>query len=191
MDEEFEAEQQRVMGALEPHFGRLNGICEAAVDLYNDGTTAQARAEHDNRAALCAIYSHTWHGYQREFADEPGCHFMTVRGLNVLNIRDILVARAKRVDANGRHANHDSKQQRDFDRQKDIPGLPPAAVRVVIGYELDPALSKVERVIVRRPMGKSTAWTAQIVSIDDAMVWQDITPARFGFGPGGRAAVRG
>lgn len=190
MDEEFEAEQQRVMTALEPYFGRLTDIYRSAVDLYNNETSARARAEHDARAALCAIYSHAWKGYMREFVEEPGFHFMTVKGLNVLNIRDILVARAKSVDANGRHANHDSKQQRDFDRQISIPGLPPEAVRVVIGYSLDPAFSEVERVIVRRPMGKSTAWSAQIVSLGDLMAWQDITPARFAFGPG-RAAARG
>jgi hypothetical protein len=190
MDEEFEAEQQRVMAALEPYFGRLADIYSEAVDLYNTATSAKARAEHDTRAALCAIYSHAWKGYLREFVEEPGFHFLTVRGLNILNVRDILVARAKSVDANGRHANHDSKQQRDFDRQRGFPELPPAAVRVVIGYQLDPAFSEVQRVIVRRPMGKSTAWSAQIVSLGDVMAWQDITPARFTFGPS-RAAARG
>jgi hypothetical protein len=188
MDDDFEAEQQRVMEALEPYFERLTGICESAVDLYNSETTPKARAEHDTRAALSAIYSHAWTGYLREFDEEPGFHFMNIKGLNVLNIRDVVVARAKRVDSDGRHANHDSKQQRDFDRQLAIPGLPPAAVRVVIGYELDPAFSKVERVIVRRPMGKSTVWSAQIVSLGDIMAWQDITPVRLAFGPGGRAA---
>jgi hypothetical protein len=190
MEEEFEAEQQRVMVALEPYFGRLTDIYSAAVDLYNTETSAKARAEHDGRAALNVIYSHAWHGYKREFVEEAGFHFMTVKGLNILNIRDIVVARAKRVDANGRHANHDSKQQRDFDRQQSIPGLPPAAVRIVIGYELDLAFSQVERVIVRRPMGKLTAWSAQIVSLGEVMAWQNTTPVRFAFGPG-RAAARG
>lgn len=188
MGEEFEVEQQRVMGALEPYFDRITDIYSSAVDLYNSETSPRARAEHDTRAALCAIYSHAWKGYLREFGDEAGFHFMTVRGLNLLNIGDVVVARAKRVDANGRHANHDSRQQKDFDRQRDIPGLPPAAVRVVVGYELDPAFSKVERVIVRRPLGQ---WVAQIVTVEDTMVWQDITPARFAFWPGRGAAARG
>jgi hypothetical protein len=188
MEEAFEAEQQRVMAMLEPYFGQLTEIPAAGLNLYNSETSAKARAEHSTRAALNGIYDHVWHGYQREFSEEPGFHFMTVRGLNVLNIRDVVVIRAKRVDANGRHANHDSKQQRDFDRQRSIPGLPPAAVRVVIGYELDLAFEKVERVIVRRPMGE---WTAQIVSLGDVMAWQDITPPQFAFVPGRRAAERG
>lgn len=190
MDEAFEAEQQRVMTALEPYFGRLASVSDAGLDLYNSETSAKARAEHSTRAALNAIYDHVWHEYQREFADEAGFHFMTLEGgLNVLNIRDIVVVRAKRVDANGIHANHDSKQQRAFDRQLSIPGLPPAAVRVVVGYELDPAFSEVVRTIVRRPMGKSTGWSSQIVSLGEMMAWQDITPARFAFGPGGRRAA--
>ena len=188
MDEQFEAEQQRVMGTLEPYFDRITNIYSGAVDQYNTETSPKARAEHDTRAALCAIYSYAWKGLMREFDDEPGFRSMTVRGLNVLNIRDVIVMRAKHVDANGHHANHDSKQQRDFDRQLSIPGLPPAAVRLVVGYNLDPAFSQVERVIVRRPLGKWTAWSAQIVSLGDLMAWQDITPARFSFGPGLRAA---
>src|SRR4051794_28572282 len=111
MEEELEIEQRRVMEALQPHFARITDICNAAVDLYNSETSARARADHDSRAALCAIYSHAWKGYLREFGEEPGFHFMTVRGLNLVNIRDVVVLRAKRVDANGRHVNHDSRQQ--------------------------------------------------------------------------------
>lgn len=173
--DEFEAQQATVMAVLEPHFATLTEIYASAVDLYNEGTSPRIRAEHTSRAALNSIYSLVWKGYEREFIDRPGLHLLNMRGLNVLNIGDQVVVRAKRVDANGRHVNNPTEQQKAFDRQLPLSDLPPEAVRLVIGYELDPAYSRVERVIVRHTMGN---WTSQIVSTEDAYCWEDITPAR-------------
>ncbi len=183
MNDNQKRDQQEVMAVLEPYFARISGLYAAAVKLYNEGTSAQARAEHDNRAALSAIYRHTWVGYQREFLEEKGFHFLTVRGLNVLNIRDKVVLRPKRVDANGVHTNSKTNQQRNFDSQQPLPGIPSEASRVVVGYELDPAFSVVERMIVRSP---SNRWAAQVVVVDDTYAWQDITPTQLPFETGQR-----
>jgi len=186
VNEHQEREQREVMEVLAPHFSDITNIYEAAVRLYNDDTTPRARAEHDSRAALSAIYRHAWMGYQRELGELPGFHFLKVNGLHVLNIRDQVVLRAKRVDANGLHVNNQTLQQRRFDRQKPIPGLPTEATRVVVGYQLDPAFSIVERVIVRCPRSQ---WAAQVVVMDDAYAWEDITPAQLPLRSGGRRAA--
>jgi len=182
--DEFEEQQAMAMGVLEPHFATFTGIYSSAVDLYNEGTSARIRAEHTPRAALNSIYALAWKGYEREFGEVPGLHLLNIRGLNVLNIADKVVVRAKRVDANGRHVNNLTDQQRDFDRQLPLIGLPPAAVRVVMGYELDLAYSTVERVIVRHTMGD---WISQIVSVDEEYHWEDITPVRLPLQGGRRA----
>ena len=186
MDEDQEIEQREVMGVLGPHLATISRIYDTALETYNQETSARVRAEHDGRAALSAIYRYAWMGYQRELADEPGFHFLNVKGLNVLNIQDRVVLRAKRVDANGLHLNSQTLQQRNFDRQKPIPGLPSAAVRVVVGYHLDPAFSVVERVIVRNPKNR---WAAQVVVADDVYAWEDITPAQLSLSPGGIRAA--
>jgi hypothetical protein len=173
--DDFEAQQVMAMGVLEPHFATITQIYTDAVALYNDDTSPRIRAEHSSRAALSSIYDLAWKGYVREFSDVPGLHLLTMRGLNVLNLSDKLVIRAKRVDANGRHVNNPTEQQKAFDRQIPLAGLPPEAVRLVVGYELDPAYSVVERVIVRHTMGD---WVSQIVLNDEVYQWEDITPAR-------------
>jgi hypothetical protein len=173
MNDNIQENQQSVMAVLEPYFSKISEIYESAVRLYNEATTAQARADHDSRAALSAIYRHAWMGYQRELGEQAGFHFLKVRGLHVLNIRDKVVLRAKRVDENGLHVNNQTEQQRNFDRQRPIPGLPEEASRIVVGYQLDPAFSAVERVIVRNP---ATGWAAQVVVADDIYAWNDITP---------------
>lgn len=182
--DEFGEQQMMVMGVLEPNFATLTRIYVDAIDLYNEGTSPRIRAEHTSRAALNSIYALVWKGYQREFGELPGHHLLDVRGLNILNIGDKVVARAKRVDANGRHRNNMTPQQRNFDRQIPLEGLPPEAVRVVIGYELDPAFSTVERVIVRHSMGD---WVSQIVCGDEAYHWENVTPVRLPLQGGARA----
>lgn len=168
-------EQAAAMAVLAPYLATFNDIYKTAVDLYNEGTSPRVRAEHDSRAALNSIYALSWKGYEREFGERAGLHLLNVRGLKVLNIADKVVVRAKKVDANGRHVNNSTKQQRDFDRQIPLLDLPPAAVRLVIGYELDPAYSMVERVIIRHTQGD---WLSQIVIVDDVCHWEDITPIR-------------
>ena len=87
------------------------------------------------------------------------------------------VVRAKKVDENGRHQNATTKQQRAFDAQLPLDGIPPAATRVIVGYQPDEAFSAVERVTVRRPRGR---WVSQIVDVDGSAEqpqrWIDITP---------------
>ncbi len=168
-----EEEQDRVMGILEPFLERIFPIFPAAMAKYNEEYPAAVRAEHENRTAAGCVYDHVWTGFKSEFMEDDGFHFLHVRGLNVLNIRDEVVIRAKKVDANGRHRNHDSKQQQDFDRQVALPDMPPAAIRLVAGYEPDVAFSEVQRVMIRRPL---IGWVSQIIEATENPHWVDITP---------------
>lgn len=176
--DDIDPDQLAIMTVLEPHLARMYPCFPSALALYNE-VEARIRAEHDDRAAASSVYCHAWNGLQREFSEEPGFHFLTHRGLNLLNILDKVLIRAKKVDANGRHRNADTQQQRDFDEQKDLPGLPAAAARLVIGYQPDAAFSEVERVTIRRPLGR---WVSQIVQAETECAWVDITPVELPFG---------
>jgi hypothetical protein len=176
--DDIDPDQLAIMTVLEPYLARMYSCFPAAMALYNK-VEPHIRADHDDRAAASSVYCHAWNGLQRELSEEPGFHFLTHRGLNLLNIRDQVLIRAKKVDANGRHRNADTRQQRDFDAQAELPGLPPAAVRLVIGYQPDAAFSEVERVTVRRPQGR---WVSQIIEADTECSWVDITPVELPFG---------
>jgi hypothetical protein len=93
--------------------------------------------------------------------------------------RDVAVIRLKKVNGAGRGRNLLTRQQEDYDAQKPFPELPPEAVRLVAGYQPDAAFSGVERVIISRPLHKTIYWAAQVVVMDDALAWTDITPPRF------------
>lgn len=176
--DDIDPDQAEVMATLEPYLPRVYPCFPAGLALYNE-VEPHIRAEHDDRAAASAVWCHIWSGFQREFAEESGFHFLDVRGLHLLNIHDKVLIRAKKVDENGRHRNNDTAQQRAFDAQEDLPGLPPAAARLVIGYQPDAAFSEVERVIVRRPLGR---WVSQILEAEETATWVDITPVELPFG---------
>ncbi len=172
-------EQQQVMEFLEPWLDRVPGPFHEAMQLYNKVYPSSVRAEHDDSLAAHIVHCHLVHGWEREFSDTPGFHVLEYHGLKVVNIKDILVGRFKKVDEEGHHRNHDSKQQRDFDGQLSLPDLPPSALRVTFGYEPDPAFSECTRVMVVRPQGRSILWASQIVEEEGSVSWVDITPPRF------------
>ena len=172
-------EQQQVMEFLDPVLGRIVRPFHEAMKLYNKGYSPSVRAEHDDSLAAHIMHRHVVHGWEREFSDTQGFHVLEYRGLKVVNIKDVLVGRFKKVDEEGRHRNHDSKQQRDFDGQLSLPGLPPSALCVTFGYEPDPAFSECARVMVVRPQGRSIIWASQIIEEEGSVSWVDITPQRF------------
>jgi hypothetical protein len=185
--DDIDPDQVEIMGLLAPYLGRMFPLFDAAVDLYNTEYTPLVRAQHNDTATATDVWCHIWHGFQHEFADETGFHFLKVRGLHLLNVGDRLLIRTKKVDENGRHQNADTQQQRAFDAQEELPGLPPKAARLVMGYQPDAAFSRVERVIVRRPLGR---WIAQIVEDGSTCKWIDITPVELPF-RGGRRGTGG
>jgi hypothetical protein len=187
-DDDIDADQAAIMGILAGFLARMYPLPHDALRLYLSDYTPAARAELNDRAAANDLWCHVWHGLKREFAGEAGFHFLKLGNLEVMNIRDAVVIRPKKVNRAGRHRNHDSDQQRAFDNQQDIPGLPPAAHRLIFGYELDPAYSSIVRVIVRRPKGR---WIAQVNEPTAETRWTDITPAQLPLGGEGRAKKRG
>ena len=180
--------QTRVMAAIEPHFPLIYPIFTNALALYRDDYTSGVRVEHSDRTAANAVYDHVLAGFQREFTEKSGFTFLCMRGLHVLNIQDVIVARFKKVNEDGVHRNFQTNQQKDFDGQVDIPGLPLAATRIVLGYQPDAAMSLVERVTVRDPFHD---WVIQIVETDTEYSWVDITPARLPFTLKGRRRATG
>jgi hypothetical protein len=172
-------DQARCMAILDPHLAMLHACVLDGFNTYHR-TPPDLKAQHDERAATTTVYAHIMHAINREFAAVDGVSLIDSKGLKVLNFGDRLVARFKKVNESGRHRNHISKQQVRFDKQLSLPHLPPAATRVTIGYEPDPAFYEIVRVTVGCPHGHNTTplWLAQINVVADAAEWVDVTPAR-------------
>jgi len=175
------------MAVIEPIMHEIYPIFPNALRTYNEKYPPEVKAEHESRTAAGCVRDHAWNEFKSLFMDREGFHFLDIRGLQVLNIRDELVLRIKKVNENGVHSNYQTSQQKDFDKQVELPGLPSAAARIVIGYQPDIAFSEVERVIVRSP---SLKWVSQILQDKKTATWIDITPAELPFRSTKRTIVR-
>jgi hypothetical protein len=104
---------------------------------------------------------------------------LNVKNLKLLNFYDRYVLRFKQVNKFGMHQNYPTEQQHEFDRDVPLDGIPPAAIRLTSGYQLNAAGDAIERVLIARILGRSALWLSQINVISAEAAWEDITPARF------------
>jgi hypothetical protein len=170
-------DQQRHMAAAAEVLVPLHEAWHAAFARYQEYDPAFT-AEHDDTTTANCIRSHMVSEVISRLDGRNGCKLIRLRGLILLNQRDQIVWRFKKVDGNGRHQNYQTDQQKDFDDQLELPGIPPAAVRLTSGYQPDPAALSIERVVVSRPLGRSMMWAAQINLVEGEAAWEDITPSR-------------
>lgn len=81
---------------------------------------------------------------------------------------DVALARFKKVKANGKHSNYQTKQQQEYDDQLSFPEFPDPAYRLTASYQLDASGTAVERIMIARPIGRSIFWTSQVTVLDGA-----------------------
>lgn len=132
-------------------------------------------AEHDNRAATSCIYSNQLFRARQILQVKERINIIDLQGLWVVDFMGHVNLRFKKVDSSGKGRNAETKQQIKFDNQEDIPGLPAKAIRVIAGYQAEPSLTRIEKILVSRPHGKSVEWCVQIV-LETGTRWVDITP---------------
>jgi hypothetical protein len=172
--------QDGCMARIEPILRVLHDCLLDGMAFYQDpeNYSYAAVAQQRGRTVAGCVNDHAFHKLRESLESKPGCHFPSIRGLEVLNYQDKALIRIKKVNGAGRGRNAITKQQMDYDAQLTLPGLPLEAVRLVAGYQPDAAFSSVQRVIISAPIGKTIVWTAQVVIVEDAVSWVDITPSR-------------
>ena len=97
-----------------------------------------------------------------------------------------VVVRLKKMDEDGKSRNYPTKQAKDYDAQRQLPGLPLPPVRLTVGYWLDATGQIINRVQIARPDGRRLpTWCAAVVPQEQRTagqrIWTDVTRQR-GFG---------
>lgn len=186
-----EMDLETALGRLSPWLHDLHDIVQHGFSRYR-GYPADILTEHDPRARAACVFCHMWSEAERRFADgaRSAAAIVRVRGLSLVGFGDTALVRFKKMDEDGNTRNYPTPQAEAFDAQEKIEGLPPAAVRLSVGYLANPTFTAIERVILSKPNGESAEWSA---AIDPAATpaFVDITPEpRFGpdyWRPGRRA----
>jgi hypothetical protein len=164
---------------VEPLLVGLDECWAAADETYKSEYSDRARAEHTDSVAAACRRQHMWMEVVGRYDGVPGCNLMEVRGLKLLNWWDQAVLRFKKVDGAGHHQNYPTDQQHAFDAQLPLPNLPPEAIRLTAGYQLDPSGEFIERKMIARVHRKSVLWAAQVNVHEREANWVDISPQRF------------
>lgn len=171
-----------VMGELADLIDDLDHVPRIAFAKYRS-YPPEHLVEHDARASASCIYSHMVAEAERRFGDRAGLVPKDLSGLKVWLFKDKAVIRWKKHDEDGRSRNYPTKQTRAFDRGDPLLDLPSPAVRLSVGYFLDPTATELIRVQVAKPVGKRIGWCAAIVPADTpgsaGKRWIDVTRQRW------------
>lgn len=159
----------------------LDDIVRAADARYRTYRTEDL-IEHDVRAQAACTYCHMLADADRRFDGRPRVRPLDIRGLKLWLFEDSnAVIRLKKMDEDGRSRNYPTRQAKDFDGQKELPGLPMPPVRLTAGYLLD-ATGTFVRTQVARPNGKVPLWCGAIVPREDRKagerIWVEVTRQR-------------
>ncbi len=156
-------------------------ICRLAHATYR-AYPANALVDHDTRAAAACMYCHMASHADRLLPQRPKVEPVDPKklgGLRVWRVGDLAVLRFKKHDEDGKSRNYPTKQAKDYDRGLLLPGLPPAATRLSVGYLLDETGTVFVRTQVARPLSNTVDWCAAIVPADErrpgVRIWTDVT----------------
>lgn len=165
------------MAVLEPYLEDIDACIRRGFATYGEYAHEHV-ADHSYRATTSCIYDHQIMLARKLLEPKSGVTVVNARGLEVVNFHDRVCLRFKKVNGAGRGRNLQTDQQKRFDRQWSLPGLPPSAIRVVAGYNPTAAGTEIRKVLISCPLGRTNIWCVQLVLTEQAK-WVDITPARF------------
>jgi hypothetical protein len=141
---------EEVLERIDPLLDDIYGTMHAALATYLQ-TPPELLIDHDTSTAAHVMWCHMQAEAERRFLKFPRIVLKTIRGMKVWIIEDFAVMRLKKLDEEGRSSNYRTAQQDEFDRGDELPGLPPAASRVVAGYVLDKVGRNIDWVLIARP----------------------------------------
>jgi len=166
----------------------LDAICRRAFTMYR-GYDPEVLLEHDPRAAAACIYAHMAFDAEQRFAAlYPKVQPLDPRPLGGLKIWRVgdpgadALLRFKKHDEDGYSRNYPTRQARQYDRGETLPGLPPEAARLSVGYLLDATATVFVRTQIARPLARRIDWCAALVPQEERQVgeavWVDVTRQR-------------
>jgi hypothetical protein len=176
----------------------LEAVGEAAVDELAEivragharyiGYDPAVLLELDVRAQAACTYCHMHYEADRRLMGRDGIRAIDYQGGLKLWLYDAanIVIRLKKMDEDGKSSNYPTKQAKDYDAQRELPGLPLPPVRLTAGYWLDRTGQIINRVQIARPNGRRLpTWCAAVVPQEQRTagerIWIDVTRQR-GFG---------
>jgi hypothetical protein len=97
------------------------------------------------------------------FGKIDGITFIENRGWTLVGVDGRVLLRFKKLGKDKRSSNYPTAQQQKFAFQFELPGFPPEAARLTVGYQLNNLQTEIERILVTYPNGKQLHWDFEVL----------------------------
>lgn len=131
---------------------------------------------HTQRSRASLIHDHMI-AFAREFlGGDPQIQIFAKRGLSLVNVKDNLLIRFKKLDAK-RHSRDNATQQNFlFTAQLDLPGISSELTHLQAGYVLNELQTGLEGVYITCPNGKHLEWFIDLTLLPSTKVAEFTQP---------------
>jgi hypothetical protein len=146
---------------LKPYYpGLRNALLGAWRDWENLDPAMRVRLSPRARANL--IYDFVLFRAREYFASSREVEILERRGLFLFGVAGKVLLRFKKLDKRLRHSNIPTRQQIELSLQRELPGMPPRAVSLIVGYQLDLTQTSIAAMFITYPNGRRIAWAYEL-----------------------------
>lgn len=158
---------------LKPHVDKLVSALQFGWTAWERlGKEApKLRVDLDPRARAACVSAWISAEARRLFSDQKSVRITDQRRFLELVFEDRYVVRFKKLDTRGRWSNISTKQQKLWNSQQlELPGLPPRAVRLIAGYQLNALGTALEKTMLAMPDQNAVAWVLEITGDSENVI---------------------
>jgi hypothetical protein len=135
-----------------------------AFQKYRSDYSANALV-HTARSRASIIHDHMIASARATFANDKGVRIFSKRGLSLINVKDSLLLRFKKMDKEKRTRNILTQQSFLFRAQLELPGIPAELTHLEAGYVLNDLQTALDGVYITCPNGKALEWFIDLSSL--------------------------
>jgi hypothetical protein len=154
---------------LKPYYDAIRGFFFGAWQDW-EKLPDEMRAALSTRARANFIYDFILFRAKTFFSRNKEVTLIEKRGLFLFGLRGKVLFRFKKLKKDKRHCNIQTQQQIELSLQRELPGMPPKAASLIIGYQLNIPETDIEAILVTYPTGRQLSWSYPITDTGETNV---------------------
>jgi hypothetical protein len=146
---------------LKPYY---SGLRSALLGAWKDWEEIEPamRVRLSSRARACMVYDFILFRARQYFAYFKEVEILERRGLFLFGVNGKVLFRFKKLNQKRKHSNIPTHQQIELSLQRELPGMPPKAVTLIVGYQLDLTQTNIAAMLITYPNGRQIAWAYEL-----------------------------
>jgi hypothetical protein len=163
--------ESEVAELLRPHYDRLWRCGALPFIKYKEKYPDQPI--HHPRTSASIVHDLMVHQARVEFDGVRGARILDLAhpyNRTFLEIRERALIRFKKLDENKQPRNYQTDFVRDYDEDNDLPGIPPKAHRLTLGYRLNPLRTEVLDVLITSYLGNRLEFDIELYIPDQKII---------------------